>query len=297
MGNRYGVGVTSTKLTIGLPVYQGGQDLDRALLSLSAQTFRDWILIVADNASTDETAEIAASHARRDERIRYLRHEQNLGAASNFIFLARMAETPYFMWAAADDEWDDNYVEACIACLQERPDLGFAGGRVVNIDQQGDVVRTYSAFAGYAGPSATVRVWRYVSRREIDGKANMIYSVFRTELIKAACSVELTLKGWGSDMALVVAALERAPYQQISNAALQKRVKLPGDVATAAAIAAGRYNAVDYEGNFPLREFPSYLASLLRATSSFGRWVVVLLVMIGRVFGVAFWRLRKFMGR
>lgn len=289
--------MTSTKLTIALPVYQGGQDLDRALLSLSAQTFRDWVLIIADNASTDVTAEIAASHARRDERIRYVRHEQNLGAAGNFVFLARMAETPYFMWAAADDEWDDNYVEACIACLQGRSDLGFAGGRVVNTNPQGDVVRTYSAFDGYAGPSATARVWRYLSRREIDGKANMIYSIFRTELIKAVCSVEQTLEGWGSDMALVAAALEREPYQQATNATLYKRVKSPGDIATAAAIAAGRYDAVDYEGSFPLREFPSYLANLFRGMSSFGGRLAVLLVMSGRVFGVAFWRLRKAMGR
>ena len=55
-----------------------------AIESILAQTFADFELIISDNASTDATPSICQAYAARDRRVRYHRHERNLGAAQQF---------------------------------------------------------------------------------------------------------------------------------------------------------------------------------------------------------------------
>ena len=70
-------------MTIALPVRNGERFIGAAIESVLAQTFGDWELVIGDNASTDRTAEICHAHAATDERIRYIRHIYDLGAAVN----------------------------------------------------------------------------------------------------------------------------------------------------------------------------------------------------------------------
>jgi glycosyltransferase involved in cell wall biosynthesis len=109
-------------VSIGLPVYNGEMDIARALDCLLAQTFANFELIIADNASTDGTERICRAYAARDSRIRYVRHAQNLGAIANFSFVLQEAVGDYFMWAAADDERAPDCVAFYLA------HIGSAGG-------------------------------------------------------------------------------------------------------------------------------------------------------------------------
>src|ERR1700742_2966611 len=91
-------------VSIGLPVFNGERYLEEALFSLLNQTFRDFELIICDNASTDRTPDICTRHAARDRRIRYARNARNLGASSNFNKCFMLARGRYFRWAAYDDK-------------------------------------------------------------------------------------------------------------------------------------------------------------------------------------------------
>src|SRR5688500_17690003 len=93
----------SPRVTVGVPVYNGEKLLAAALDSLLAQTYRNFKVIISDNASTDGTREIGESYARKDERVVYTRNEKNIGAAGNLNRLVALADTPYFKWAAYDD--------------------------------------------------------------------------------------------------------------------------------------------------------------------------------------------------
>jgi len=106
-----------TRLTIGMPVYNGAATIAAALDSLLAQGFADFELIISDNGSTDATPAIAQDYAARDRRIRYVRQAEPLPAQKNFHFLLMEARSPYFMWAAADDLWAPDFAERNIACL------------------------------------------------------------------------------------------------------------------------------------------------------------------------------------
>ena len=91
------------KVTIGIPVYNGEDFLEKAVDSLLSQTYEDFELIISDNASTDRTEEICRRYAAQDPRVKYVRNTENLGAAKNYNQLVDMAKGEYFKWAAHDD--------------------------------------------------------------------------------------------------------------------------------------------------------------------------------------------------
>jgi glycosyltransferase involved in cell wall biosynthesis len=117
------------KLTIGMPVYNNAQTLPAALDSLLAQRFKDFRIVISDDASSDDTAAIAEHYAARDSRVTVIRQRKNLGYTRNFSFVLDQAETPYFMWAAGDDRWAPDYAAANIAALDADPSLAASVSR------------------------------------------------------------------------------------------------------------------------------------------------------------------------
>ena len=104
-----------------MPVFNGEAYVGAALDSILEQTFPDFALVVADNASTDGTQEIVLDHAGRDERVRYLRSPENRGASWNFNRVFDECTSPLFKWAAADDLLAPTFVERCLEGLEEAP--------------------------------------------------------------------------------------------------------------------------------------------------------------------------------
>ncbi|MEE4330065.1 MAG: glycosyltransferase, partial [Wenzhouxiangella sp.] len=132
-----------TGLSIGLPVYNGERYLAGALGALLDQTYRDFELIVADNASTDRTAEICRAFAAGDERVRYLRNEKNLGAARNYNLTLDQARGRYFKWAAHDDLCHPDFLARCIAVLEAEPETVLVHSRSCAIDDRGRTIGRY----------------------------------------------------------------------------------------------------------------------------------------------------------
>src|SRR5258705_589930 len=113
----------SLKLSIGLPVYNGERFLAQALDCLLAQTFRNFEIIISDNASIDRTPEICRAYAQRDCRVRYVRNRRNLGAIANFNRVFELSAAPLFKWAAPDDLYDKIYLDSCVRILDDNPDV------------------------------------------------------------------------------------------------------------------------------------------------------------------------------
>lgn len=255
---------SSLTIEIGMPVYNGEKFIRRALTSLLSQSHTDWALVIADNGSTDNTHQIIQEFAAIDSRINVIRHERNIGALANFLFLANRCNTPFFMWAAADDEWSANYISSNISILYSDQSIGFASGQLKNIDTAGEVVRSYASFFPFSHEKLERRLVNFMIAREADGKANIIYSVFRTDLLRTVSAIPDVFKGWGADMAFVAAALARARYSQASDAVLFKRVTSDDDRRTSLLLSDCKYQNVQFQGNFPPSSFASYVAALYR---------------------------------
>ena len=81
-------------LSIGLPVYNGERYLEQSVDALLGQTFGDFELILCSNASTDATDDICRRYEREDERVRFVRQRENVGAAPNHTRVVVEARAP-----------------------------------------------------------------------------------------------------------------------------------------------------------------------------------------------------------
>ena len=136
--------VNPPKVSIGLPVYNGDEFLEKAIESILGQSFTDFELIISDNASTDKTALICQAYAARDARIRYYRNATNIGGANNGNRTFLLAQGKYFRWAAHDDLCAPELIAKCVAVLERDPHVVLCYTQTVNIDQQGKMLGTTS---------------------------------------------------------------------------------------------------------------------------------------------------------
>ena len=112
----------SPLVSIGLPTYNRGAILAITLNNLLSQSYTNFELLVSDNASSDQTAEICQRYAKKDARIHYFRQKNNIGMYNNFNFVLKKAKGKYFMWATDDDRWDKNFIKALLMLLEKHPD-------------------------------------------------------------------------------------------------------------------------------------------------------------------------------
>ena len=67
------------RVVIGATLYNHAAELPEALESILTQTYRDFALVLVDDASTDDTPAIAQRYAETDDRVCYERNERRLG--------------------------------------------------------------------------------------------------------------------------------------------------------------------------------------------------------------------------
>lgn len=132
-----------SRLSIGLPVYNGERYLAQAIGALLDQTWRDFELIISDNASTDRTAEICRVFAATDARVQVVRNDVNLGAARNYNRTLELASGEYFKWAAHDDVCHPRFLEACVAVLDAEPGSVLVHTLSDAIDESGRLIGRY----------------------------------------------------------------------------------------------------------------------------------------------------------
>lgn len=123
-------------VSIGVPAFNGGRFIRATLESLTGQDFPSLEILVSDDGSADDTAEICTEFARRDSRI-VLYRQPHLGERRNFNTVLTLASGRYFMWAADHDLWDSRYVSACVAALESDPTAVLAYAHTMLIDEEG----------------------------------------------------------------------------------------------------------------------------------------------------------------
>ena len=69
---------------IGATLFNRDAYLREALDSILVQTYRDFRLVLVDDGSGDETEAIAREYARRDPRVRYIRHDHRQGMTATW---------------------------------------------------------------------------------------------------------------------------------------------------------------------------------------------------------------------
>ncbi|NTV14432.1 MAG: glycosyltransferase family 2 protein [Desulfobulbaceae bacterium] len=124
-------------VSVCFPLYNEGEHISEALASITNQTYNNIEILISDNASTDNTAEICQIIANTNPRVLYINQKVNIGASNNFFTLAQKATGKYLMWAAGHDLWSENLIEKCVAILEKNESTVLAYGKTVWIDNNG----------------------------------------------------------------------------------------------------------------------------------------------------------------
>jgi glycosyltransferase involved in cell wall biosynthesis len=218
------------RVTVGMVVYNGERYLAGAIDSIVGQTFRDFELVISDNASSDGTRAICEAFAARDPRIRYVRQETNLGPARNFVFVLEQARGELFMWAAHDDLREPECLDELVAALDRNPRAVLASCAFDNLDSDG---RTTSAdnidwAALFSGPKH-LQFARLIRLDEIASqKANHIYGLMRRAVLRdAVAAVSFVDTYSGNDNCTLLDLLGRGEFEILPRVLFHYRLALP----------------------------------------------------------------------
>jgi glycosyltransferase involved in cell wall biosynthesis len=107
------------KISVIIPTYERAASLARAINSVLEQTFRDFEIIIVDDASKDNTREVVK--AIGDQRIRYLRHERNQKEAGARNTGVSNARGEYVAFLDDDDEWLPDKLRRQVDLLDRSP--------------------------------------------------------------------------------------------------------------------------------------------------------------------------------
>lgn len=125
---------TETGVSVIIPAYNYAHYLPSAIDSVLAQSYSPVEIIVIDDGSTDNTAEVVSKYG---ERVRYIYQKNSgLSAARNTgIFLARY---PFVAFLDADDVWMPDMLERVMKVFTELPeDYGIVAAHPIYIDSEG----------------------------------------------------------------------------------------------------------------------------------------------------------------
>lgn len=126
---------TPPKVSVCMPVYNGGDYIADSIQSVLTQTYNNFNLIVCDNCSTDNTEEIIRNF--KDPRLIYMRNKKNLGLVGNHNRCLELADGEYVYFLHHDDIMLPDNLALKIGILDEHPNVGLVHSDVLFIDKNG----------------------------------------------------------------------------------------------------------------------------------------------------------------
>jgi glycosyltransferase involved in cell wall biosynthesis len=208
-------------LSIGMPVYNGAKWIEESIGYLLNQSFSDFELIIADNASTDETGTICRRIAERDARVRYHRHSSNIGAFRNYDYVFQRSTAPYFKWASCNDICLDGFLEKCLVVLRARPDVVLVYPRAILIfaPKGGEPYgEEYDDNLNLEGDRPSDRFRDYLNREKIN---NVMNGVIRASSLRETA---LNRPLPGSDISMVAELALRGKFVEIPDRLFVRRL-------------------------------------------------------------------------
>jgi glycosyltransferase involved in cell wall biosynthesis len=123
------------KVSVVVPSYNRAHLLDACLESVVRQTYRDFEIVVVDDGSTDNTAEVAARYA---PLARYV-WQENRGIPEAYNRGIQEARGEYILFVDSDDQLLEEALGAEVAVLDENDDVGLAYAQAWQVDESGAV--------------------------------------------------------------------------------------------------------------------------------------------------------------
>lgn len=121
-------------VSLCVPTYRRAAFIGQTLTSALEQTVDDFEIIVVDDCSPDNTAEIVRSVS--DRRMRYMRNPENLGLPKNLNHAMSQAQGEYLVLLEDHDLLEPTYLEKTLKIMEHYPSVGFVATGCIHIDQK-----------------------------------------------------------------------------------------------------------------------------------------------------------------
>jgi hypothetical protein len=215
-------GPPGPRVVIGVPLFENAGFLSIALESLTRQTYRDFALLLVDDASSDATPEVAKAYAVADERILFVSNDTRLGLLENWRRCVRLAverfpSAEFFAWASDHDVWRPHWLEALVDELDRHPEAALAYPMSIRIDQEGERIREPWRFDTSGIPRPGRRLGSLV-RGMYAG--SMVYGLFRVQPLLAAGTFRRVLQ---PDRLLLTELAFRHEFRQVPEILWERR--------------------------------------------------------------------------
>jgi glycosyltransferase involved in cell wall biosynthesis len=126
------VDTAKPEISVVIPAYNAGRFINRTIDSVLAQTYKNFELIVVDDGSTDNTAQLVKSYG---SKVRYI-YKSNAGDGPARSTGIKAAEGNWLAFLDHDDEWLPEKLESQMALLSANPDLRWCGTNRYQSDGQ-----------------------------------------------------------------------------------------------------------------------------------------------------------------
>ena len=190
------------KVSIGMPVFNGGTTIEKTIKTILNQDFSDYELIISDDFSDDNTQEICQRYADIDSRIKYYRQDRNFGMpVKNFQYVLKKAQGEFFMFASHDDPYHPEFISEMLKVMKfdEECSLCFCSYSISDENSSKEIKISPSS------SSSSSIVSRYISRL-IDMQPALIYGMYRKkffqpkhlklfDFFEVNVGIEMALKG------------------------------------------------------------------------------------------------------
>ncbi len=131
------ISVAPHRVFVIIPNYNGADELPRAVDSVLGQSFKDFTLVLVDNASSDKSKEIIEQYCRKDPRVQAVWNDKNYGYTGGVnpgLELAIEAGADYAAPFNNDAVAHKDWLKHLINFLDENPKYGIAACNLLHID-------------------------------------------------------------------------------------------------------------------------------------------------------------------
>lgn len=112
------------KVSVSIATYNRAAMVLQAIEAALQQTLVPVEIVVADDASTDNTWHALTELSVIEPKVRVYRHDKNTGGVENWNFAIRQTTGDYIAWCSDDDRYLPDHLAASVAFLEAHPEIG-----------------------------------------------------------------------------------------------------------------------------------------------------------------------------
>jgi glycosyltransferase involved in cell wall biosynthesis len=204
------------RVVLGMTLHNNAAHLPEAVESILAQTHPDFVLVMLDDASTDDVGALARVYAARDPRVRYHRRAERQGMIATWREVVEIAarECPsadLFAWVSDHDRWHPRWLSLLVAEMNAAAGAVLVYPQTRRLTAVGEEIEKAPRLFDTAGLTDVRTRWRHFCRGGI-GAGDMVYGLMRIEALRAAGVFRAVLR---PDRLLVAELVLRGEIRQV----------------------------------------------------------------------------------